>query len=82
MYLIDKIVNIFCVILNRLWVSDLLKIIEFDEIGYVFRKLDIGYRRGCSFVVIINGDFFFLRDGNVYILILSGNFLNSCIYVF
>lgn len=81
MYTIDKIVNISRATPNRLWVSDPLKIIEFDETGHVLRKLDIGYRRGCSFAVTTNGDLLFLRDGNVHILTPSGNLLNSCIYV-
>lgn len=80
-YSIDKIVNISRATRDRLWVSDPLKIIEFDVTGHALRKLDIGYRRGCGFAVTTNGDLLFLRDGHVHILTPSGNILNSCIYV-
>lgn len=75
------IVNISRLTPNRLWVSDPLKIVEFNETGHVLRKLDIGYRRGCGFAVSTNGDLLFLKDGSVHILTPSGNILKSCIYV-
>lgn len=78
---LDNIVHIYCLAPNRLWVSDPSKIVEIDETGHLLRKFDIGYRRGIGFAVTTIGDLLFLKDGSVHMLTLSGNILNSCIYV-
>lgn len=78
---LDNIVHISCLAPNRLWVSDPSKIVEIDETGHLLRKLDVGYMRGSGFAVTTIGDLLFLKDGSVHMLTLSGNILNSCIYV-
>lgn len=78
---LKNIVHISCLVPNRLWVSDPSKIVEIDETGHSLRKLDIGYIRESGFAVTTIGDLLFLKDGSVHMLTLSGNILNSCIYV-
>lgn len=81
---------IFCLILNKLWVSDFNLIEEINEFGEVFMKFDVEFGVYGRYIVICEGNLLFLNNYSVYILILNGDIWNFyisvfkyfCIYVF
>lgn len=68
--------------LNRFWVSDMKKVKEIDVNGQIFREFNLNFILFGSYILIKGGDLFFLKDNDVYMLILNGEISNFFIYVF
>lgn len=61
---------IFCLRLDKFWVFGVDEIIEMNDIGNMFKKIDVKGFFGGYYILIKEGEFFFLNENCVYKLVL------------